>query len=145
MSIFYKFLVCCAVALPVSGFYKGYVGQQGVFVFDVVTALAFLVVALLSVALAGLGGGAAAAPARQGGAAAGKPKPARGGKRQQGEVKWFNGGKGFGFISADSGQEYFVHFRSVRKDSARLHPGNRVEFSLVKGKKGDEADDVLVI
>lgn len=65
--------------------------------------------------------------------------------RQHGEVKWFNGSKGFGFITCDNGDEIFVHFRSVQKDSRRLSPGKRVEFSVVQGKKGAEADAVIVI
>lgn len=65
--------------------------------------------------------------------------------RQTGEVKWFNGGKGFGFITCNNGDELFVHFRSIRKGSARLAPGKSVEFSVITGKKGEEADDVLVI
>ena len=144
MNLFYRFLICCAVALPASGFYYGLASAQGLFVFDLATAAAFLAVALICVVLSNYTGGTAPAvtsAARKDASA----KPKKGGKRMEGEVKWFNGGKGFGFISADNGQEYFVHFRSVRKDSARLHPGKRVEFGLVTGKKGDEADDVLVI
>ncbi|RZV49564.1 MAG: cold shock domain-containing protein, partial [Pseudomonadales bacterium] len=121
MSIFYRLLICCAVAIPASGFYNGYASGQGLFSFDVVAALVFTAVAFLSAVLCGLTGFGGATADGQSGAA--KPRPAKskaGGKRMQGEVKWFNGGKGFGFISADNGQEYFVHFRSVRKDSARL-------------------------
>ncbi|MGB5324100.1 MAG: cold shock domain-containing protein [Pseudomonadales bacterium] len=149
MNLFYRFLICCVVALPVSGFYYAYANKDGVFSFDLAAALAFLAVALVCVGLCGLGSaassGSTASLATAGAGKAGRQKPKSSGKRMQGEVKWFNGGKGFGFISADNGEEYFVHFRSVRKDSARLSPGKRVEFGLVQGKKGDEADDVCVL
>ena len=65
--------------------------------------------------------------------------------RENGEVKWFNGSKGFGFISYGNEQEIFVHFRSVRSGSRRLSPGKPVEFSIGEGKKGPEAVDVLVV
>lgn len=65
--------------------------------------------------------------------------------RQTGEVKWFNGSKGFGFISYGNDSEIFVHFRSVQSGSRRLSPGKAVEFTIGEGKKGAEAVDVLVI
>ena len=65
--------------------------------------------------------------------------------REQGSVKWFNASKGFGFITRDSGDDVFVHFRSIRGEGHRvLHDGQRVEFEVSEGDKGLQADDVAV-
>ena len=64
---------------------------------------------------------------------------------KQGTVKWFNANKGFGFITRDSGDDVFVHFRSIRGEGHRvLHDGQRVEFEVSEGDKGLQADDVAV-
>lgn len=66
--------------------------------------------------------------------------------REEGVVKWFNGAKGFGFITRESADDVFVHFRSIRGRGHRtLHEGQRVRFSVVESKKGLQADDVSVI
>ncbi|MFD1700294.1 cold shock domain-containing protein [Halopseudomonas phragmitis] len=66
--------------------------------------------------------------------------------REQGTVKWFNGSKGFGFISRDNGEDVFVHFRAIRGDGHRtLQEGQRVEFSVSHREKGLQAEDVAVI
>ena len=66
------------------------------------------------------------------------------GKREQGEVKWFNSTKGFGFITRDSGEDIFVHFRSIRGEGHRtLKDGERVDFVVTDGDKGLQADDVI--
>ena len=53
--------------------------------------------------------------------------------RQMGTVKWFNDSKGFGFIERESGEDVFVHFRSIRGDGFRtLKQGARVEFSITQ-------------
>lgn len=65
--------------------------------------------------------------------------------REKGSVKWFNANKGFGFITRDSGDDVFVHFRSIRGEGHRvLHDGQRVEFEVSDGEKGLQADDVAV-
>ena len=67
------------------------------------------------------------------------------GPREQGSVKWFNASKGFGFITRDSGDDVFVHFRSIRGQGHRtLHDGQRVEFFVSKGNKGLQAEDVAI-
>lgn len=54
------------------------------------------------------------------------------GNRDTGTVKWFNTSKGFGFISRDSGDDIFVHFRAIRGEGHRvLVEGQRVEFSVM--------------
>jgi CspA family cold shock protein len=66
--------------------------------------------------------------------------------REAGTVKWFNNSKGYGFIERDQGGDVFVHFRAIRGDGYRsLEEGQRVEFSVVQGQKGLQADDVSVI
>ncbi|ARU56034.1 cold shock protein [Oleiphilus messinensis] len=67
------------------------------------------------------------------------------GDRESGTVKWFNVSKGFGFITRDSGEEIFVHFRSIRGRGHRsLRQGQRVRFSVSQGEKGLQADNVSV-
>jgi cold shock protein len=65
--------------------------------------------------------------------------------REAGNVKWFNASKGFGFITRDSGDDVFVHFRSIRGDGHRvLYDGQRVDFVVSQGDKGLQAEDVAV-
>jgi CspA family cold shock protein len=64
--------------------------------------------------------------------------------RETGTVKWFNTSKGFGFISRDSGEDIFVHFRAIRGEGHRvLIEGQRVEFSVMQRDKGLQAEDVI--
>lgn len=63
--------------------------------------------------------------------------------RTIGIVKWFNNAKGFGFIEQEQGDDIFVHFRSIRGDGFRsLDDGQKVEFKVVNGEKGLQAEDV---
>ncbi|WP_201556334.1 cold-shock protein [Psychrobacter sp. 72-O-c] len=63
--------------------------------------------------------------------------------REHGIVKWFNDSKGFGFIQRDSGEDIFVHFRAIQGDGYRsLKDGEKVEFSVVEGDKGLQAEEV---
>lgn len=65
--------------------------------------------------------------------------------RETGIVKWFNINKGFGFITRDSGDDVFVHFRSIRGQGHRtLIEGQRVEFNVTEGEKGLQAEDVAI-
>ncbi len=65
--------------------------------------------------------------------------------RESGTVKWFNTSKGFGFITRDSGDDVFVHFRSIRGQGHRtLFEGQRVEFKITEGEKGLQAEDVAI-
>lgn len=64
-----------------------------------------------------------------------------------GTVKWFNAEKGFGFITPDekNAPDVFVHYRSIEMDGFRtLDEGQRVEFNIVDGPKGQQAEDVRV-
>ena len=64
----------------------------------------------------------------------------------QGTVKFFNAEKGFGFISREQGDDLFVHYSNIAGDGYKsLDEGQRVEFDIAKGRKGDEAQNVRVI
>lgn len=66
--------------------------------------------------------------------------------RERGVVKWFNVKKGFGFITWDEGEDVFVHFRSIRGQGHRsLTEGQRVKFTVVRGQKGPQAEDVSAV
>lgn len=66
--------------------------------------------------------------------------------KEQGVVKWFNPGKGYGFIERDAGGDVFVHFNAIVSDGFKtLDEGQRVEFDVVQGQKGLQAQDVVVI
>ncbi|MEZ5484982.1 MAG: cold-shock protein, partial [Lysobacteraceae bacterium] len=65
--------------------------------------------------------------------------------RQNGTVKWFNDAKGFGFITPESGEDVFVHFRAIQGNGFKtLKEGQKVTFNVVKGPKGLQADAVEV-
>jgi CspA family cold shock protein len=64
----------------------------------------------------------------------------------QGTVKWFNSEKGFGFIERPGDADVFVHFSAIQGDGYRsLEDGQRVEFDVVPGRKGQEAQNVRAI
>jgi CspA family cold shock protein len=62
----------------------------------------------------------------------------------QGTVKWFNAGKGFGFITRDDGEkDCFVHHTAIQSEGFKsLNEGDRVEFDVVQGEKGPAAENV---
>ena len=60
-----------------------------------------------------------------------------------GTVKWFNDGKGFGFIQREGGADVFVHFSAIAGDGHRsLQEGQNVEFEVTEGPKGPQAANV---
>ena len=64
----------------------------------------------------------------------------------QGTVKFFNSEKGFGSISREGGDDVFVHYSNIQGDGYRsLDEGQRVEFDVGPGRKGDEAQNVRPI
>jgi len=67
--------------------------------------------------------------------------------KETGIVKWFNDQKGFGFITRDAGgEDVFVHYRAINAAGRKtLREGQRVEFAVVKGQKGFQAEDVTTI
>jgi CspA family cold shock protein len=65
---------------------------------------------------------------------------------EQGTVKWFNDGKGYGFISRQNGEDVFVHLSAIQAGGFRsLQEGQAVQFDVTKGPKGWQAENVQAI
>jgi CspA family cold shock protein len=70
-------------------------------------------------------------------------KPSGSGSKEQGTVKWFNIKKGYGFITRDQGDDIFVHYRNIEGNGRKaVAEGQRVQFFVVDGDKGLQADEV---
>jgi CspA family cold shock protein len=64
----------------------------------------------------------------------------------KGTVKWFNAEKGFGFITTEEGNDVFAHFSQIKKDGFKtLEEGQEVEFNVVEGQKGLQAEEITVL
>jgi CspA family cold shock protein len=67
-------------------------------------------------------------------------------ERVIGTVKWFNGSKGYGFISRENGPDVFVHYSAIESDGYRnLQEGQQVEFTVENGPKGLQASNVRAV
>ncbi len=65
---------------------------------------------------------------------------------ERGTVKWFNNAKGFGFIKKSTGEDVFVHYKSITGEGYRtLHEGETVEFEYEEGPKGLHATSVVKV
>jgi len=62
-----------------------------------------------------------------------------------GRVKWYDTEKGFGFLTRDEGEDVFVHKAALPAGVAELKPGQKVEFGIAAGRKGDQALQVKVL
>jgi CspA family cold shock protein len=63
-----------------------------------------------------------------------------------GTVKFFNAEKGFGFIAREEGDDVFVHYSNIQGSGYRsLNEGQRVEFDVAPGRKGEEAQNVRIV
>jgi len=61
----------------------------------------------------------------------------------KGIVKWFNNAKGYGFLGRDDGADVFVHYSSIQLEGYKsLKEGDEVEFDIIQGTKGPQADHV---
>ena len=67
-------------------------------------------------------------------------------ERETGTVKWFNGSKGYGFITRERGGDVFVHFSAIQSTGFRtLEENQRVEFTVEQGAKGPQATNVTLL
>ncbi len=164
MSPIASYLLSIVIGIVAGGLFAGY-HAGAAFSLDLATCGAFAAVALAGALVNQvLVASRAAAVARTAGTATAtttataspqKPStkptasgPANNTPREQGLVKWFNYTKGFGFITRDSGDDIFVHFKSIRGEGNTkrgLRDGQRVEFNVTKGDKGLQAEDVVVL
>jgi CspA family cold shock protein len=63
-----------------------------------------------------------------------------------GTVKWFNGSKGYGFLTREGGPDVFVHFSAIQGEGFKnLEEGQKVEFTVEQGPKGPQASNVTVV
>ncbi len=66
--------------------------------------------------------------------------------KEQGTVKWFDGGKGYGFIEREAGEDVFVHYNAIMGEGFKnLEDGQQVEFTVTQSQKGAQAQDVVAI
>ncbi len=64
--------------------------------------------------------------------------------KEQGTVKWFNNEKGFGFITREGADDVFVHHSAIQATGFKsLNEGDRIEFDVVRGPKGLQAQNVV--
>ena len=67
-------------------------------------------------------------------------------ERVVGTVKWFNSGKGYGFIAREGGPDVFVHFTAIQSEGFRTpEEGQKVEFTIEQGQKGPQASSVTIL
>jgi len=67
-------------------------------------------------------------------------------RNMQGTVKWFNGEKGYGFITTEEGNDVFAHFSQINKDGYKtLEEGEKVSFDVAEGAKGPQAENIETI
>ena len=65
---------------------------------------------------------------------------------EKGRVKWFNDEKGYGFIEREQGEDLFVHHNAIQATGRRtLNEGDQVEFTVTKGEKGWQAENVTLV
>ncbi|MGH3415011.1 MAG: cold-shock protein [Actinocrinis sp.] len=62
-----------------------------------------------------------------------------------GKVKWYNADKGYGFITRDDGGDVHVHSSALPADTTTLKPGQRVEFGIADGRRGESALNVQLL
>lgn len=64
----------------------------------------------------------------------------------KGKVKWFSNQKGYGFVTTQDGKDVFVHYSAIQRDGYKtLNEGQKVEFEVTEGPKGQQASNVTKI
>ena len=140
MTIFIRFII--SVILAVIASYLLQLSSS-----DAATALQPMTIAIIFVACFSAALISPALGKSQGQTSSTKPaaraKPSKASGREQGKVKWFNVSKGYGFVTRETGEDIFVHFRSIQGSGRRvLREGQTIEFSVTDGEKGPQAEDV---
>lgn len=63
-----------------------------------------------------------------------------------GTVKWFNGEKGYGFITGDDGKDSFAHYSQINSDGYKtLEEGQKVSYDIAQGQKGPQAENISIL
>lgn len=63
-----------------------------------------------------------------------------------GQVKWFDAGKGYGFITSETGKDVFVHYSQIQIDGYKtLTEGQQVKFEITAGQRGEQASNVVAV
>jgi CspA family cold shock protein len=66
--------------------------------------------------------------------------------QHKGVMKWFNNAKGYGFVGQENGPDIFVHYSAIQREGYKsLREGDEIEFDIVEGGKGPQADQVVII
>lgn len=135
MTVFYRLLLSAVLAAAVTATlsFSGFSGSE------ISPSAALVVILFIAIAI-----GVFISPTITAGGNDKKPKTKKAASgREQGVVKWFNVSKGYGFVTRASGEEIFVHFRSIRgKGRKVLREGQKIEFTVTQGEKGPQADDI---
>jgi CspA family cold shock protein len=145
MNLIAKRIVISLCSAIVAYFIIHQVQQQNLG--DTSTAIATVLIIFVGVLVGAFSGG----KGRTRASASGATKSTSGGgstneDAETGTVKWFNIKKGYGFITRDSGDDVFVHYRNIVGDGRRsISDGQRVSFIVVDGDKGLQADEVETI
>lgn len=64
----------------------------------------------------------------------------------KGTIKWFNNAKGYGFVGRDGAPDLFIHYSSIQQEGYKsLREGDEIEFDVVQGSKGPQADQVVIV
>ncbi|HBC96290.1 MAG TPA: cold-shock protein [Clostridium sp.] len=64
----------------------------------------------------------------------------------KGTVKWFNGNKGYGFITGEDGKDTFAHYSQINSDGYKtLEEGQKVSYDIGEGRKGTEAENITIL